>query len=180
MLSFYLSMLDSEEDKQKFEKIYFKYRSLMYSEARKFSTEQYVMDDIVHDTFVDIIQKIKKLRYDNDKEFASLVCTMTRHCGAEYMRKNKKYVFPEEMPEIDKNHKEADREKVAINSITLREVMKAIEEMNPMYAEPLKLKMRGYSSDEIGRLLDISPQNARIRIHRAKKIIIEKLGDING
>ncbi len=175
MLSFYLSMIESEEDKSKFRLIYENYRLLIYHEAHKLTDDKFMVEDIAQETFLKIIKSIKKLRYDNEKEFAGLVGIMTRNCGLNLLRSNNKYYYPEEMPRQEDETESTDREKVVIDHMTLQDVMRIIEKMDPRYSEPLRLKVHGYSSDEIGELLGISPQNARIRIHRAKKIIAEKL-----
>ncbi len=173
MLYIYLSMIESEEDKNKFLTIYKKYRVLIYYEAHKITKDPYMVDDIAQETFMKIIKYLNKLRYENEKEFAGLVVIMTKHCGLDLLRRSGKYVYPDIMPERKGEIRENEREKVVLNYVTLHEVMKVIENMDPRYSVPLRLKVYGYTSEEISGLLDISPENARVRIYRAKKMILE-------
>ena len=50
----YLQMIESEEDKSKFEAIYNKYRYLMFSVANRVLNNQYDAEDAVHQAFISI------------------------------------------------------------------------------------------------------------------------------
>lgn len=180
MLTFYLAMLDSEEDRHKFQKIYDNYSNLIYFVARKLTNDENMVEDIVQETYLKIIKNIETLRYENDKEFASLIGIMTRNCAFTYFKENNNNAIHEE--DLDSGYYQdvVDYERVVVNSITAQEVMEEINRMNPDYSIPLRLNLKGYTSNEIASLLNISPENVRIRIYRAKRIIAKKLGDKNG
>lgn len=180
MLTFYLSMMDSEEDRHKFQIIYDNYTNLIYFVARKLTKDENMVEDIVQETYLKIIRNIEKLRYDNDKEFASLIGIMTRNCAYSYFKENNDNSFQDENFDSGYYQDTIDHEMVIVNSITAQEIMTEIDRMDPGYGLPLRLNLKGYSSSEIGELLDISPENARIRVHRAKKMIAKKLGGKNG
>ena len=72
MLTFYLAMLDSEEDRHKFQKIYDNYSNLIYFVARKLTNDENMVEDIVQETYLKIIKNIETLRYENDKEFKDI------------------------------------------------------------------------------------------------------------
>lgn len=178
MLSFYLSMIESEEDRHKFEIIYEKFHLLIYHTAHQLTNDEYMGEDIAQEAFLKLVENIKTWRYDNDKEFASLIVIVTKHCGYKCLNMyNKEISLDREMENgIDFSAESENYEKVVINSLTVHEVIEEIEKMDPRFSMPLKLSVMGYKSDEIARMLDISPRNVRIRIHRAKKKISEKLG----
>lgn len=60
MLSFYLSMLEADEDKNKFEELYMKYRDDMYNIAFSILHNCEDAEDAVHDTFVSIANNFEK------------------------------------------------------------------------------------------------------------------------
>ena len=62
-----------------------------------------------------------------------------------------------------------------IDKMYINNIMDAIEKMDPMYAIPLQLKTDGYTLAEIASFLDITQQNAKVRIHRARKILKQEL-----
>lgn len=57
----YLKMIDSEEDKSKFERIYCKYRGLLTYVARGIVGDVADAEDAVHQAFVSIIENLDKI-----------------------------------------------------------------------------------------------------------------------
>ena len=57
----YLSLIDDEEDKSKFEIIYREYRQLMYYVADRILGDTKDSEDVVHDAFLKIIEHIEKI-----------------------------------------------------------------------------------------------------------------------
>ena len=57
----YLSMIETPEDKDKFEQIYYKYRDLMYYVANQKLNNHHDAEDAVHQAFVSIIKHISKI-----------------------------------------------------------------------------------------------------------------------
>ena len=78
MLAVYLSMIDDQDDKDKFEEIYNKFNKYMLHEANKLLNNPYDAEDVVHDTFVDIAKNIKLLRTESDNETLSYLLCATR------------------------------------------------------------------------------------------------------
>ncbi len=61
MLSLYLSMLEADEDKNKFEELYMKYRNDMYNIAFSILHNCEDAEDAVHDAFVSIANNFEKI-----------------------------------------------------------------------------------------------------------------------
>ena len=57
----YLSMIETPDDKAKFERIYNRYRNLMYHVAYKVLSNHYDAEDAVHQAFVAIIRHLEKI-----------------------------------------------------------------------------------------------------------------------
>ena len=51
-------MIESPEDKMKFERLYHKYRDLMYNIAYSFLKDEHDAEDAVHQAFVSIIENL--------------------------------------------------------------------------------------------------------------------------
>ncbi|EGT4060805.1 sigma-70 family RNA polymerase sigma factor, partial [Clostridioides difficile] len=54
----YLSIIDSEEEKDKFEKIYEKYKKLMFYIANQILQDEQLSEDAVHNAFLKIIDNL--------------------------------------------------------------------------------------------------------------------------
>lgn len=61
MLSFYLSIIDTDQDKEKFEKLYTQYRRLMQYVAHDILKDDYLAEDAVHTAFIKIIANLNKI-----------------------------------------------------------------------------------------------------------------------
>ena len=62
MLMLYMSMLDTQEEKSKFEEIYIQYRKLMFVCAKSILKDDALAEDAVHNAFIKIIRHLQKRR----------------------------------------------------------------------------------------------------------------------
>ena len=91
----YLSMIDSLEGKQKFEVIYIKYRQLMFYVANKILMDAKDSEDVVHDSFLKVIEIIDKIIDPESHQTRALIVTITENKAIDLYRKHKskKVVF---------------------------------------------------------------------------------------
>ena len=174
MLLVYLSAIEDSQDKSRFRLFYEKYIGLVYYTARQYTANTIEIEDIVHETFLRIISQFSAVRTENEKETISLVCTITKYCAIDYLRKNRKELYLEELLKDEILVHETDEDFV-LDKMYINNIMDAIEKMDPFYAVPLQLKTDGYTIKEISAFLNITEQNAKVRIHRARKILKQKL-----
>lgn len=74
MLTFYISMLETEEQQDKFSYIYQNYVGFMYHVAKEVVKEHYLAEDVVHETFLQLIRIIDKVHIDDE-------LTLRAFCG---------------------------------------------------------------------------------------------------
>ena len=140
MLMIYLSLLETEEQKNKFEMIYHKYAGLMYHEACAVTKDHFLAEDVIHETFLQLIRIIDDVRVDNSKELAQFIKIITHSRAVDYVRK-------------------------------LDHVM----QLSEIYRAPLSLKIKGYKIEEIAKILELNSQTVKVRLHRARKILLASL-----
>ena len=58
----YLQMIESEEDKSKFEALYNQYKQAMYAAAYRVVKNQYDAEDAVHQAFLSLIKNLDKIK----------------------------------------------------------------------------------------------------------------------
>ncbi|MBR6312114.1 MAG: RNA polymerase subunit sigma-24, partial [Oscillospiraceae bacterium] len=61
MLSLYLSMLESEEDRGRFARLYLRYRGMMFRVARELLKSDMDAEDAVHQAFLSILNHFSKV-----------------------------------------------------------------------------------------------------------------------
>ena len=90
----YLQMIEDDEDRTKFERIYYSYEKLMFYTAGKMLTVQEDKEDAVYQAFVKIIEIIKKIKLVDSPETKALIVKITEQRAIDILRKNKKILSP--------------------------------------------------------------------------------------
>lgn len=91
----YLAMIDSPEEKLKFELIYERYKNLMFYTANSVLGDTRDSEDVVHDAFIKIIEIIDDISDPNSPQTRCLIVTITENKAIDLYRKRKvKTVVP--------------------------------------------------------------------------------------
>jgi len=64
ILTYYLLLLDSDEEKDQFSQIYNTYRNLMHFVARRILNDDYLAEDAVHNAFLKVVKHLDKIKED--------------------------------------------------------------------------------------------------------------------
>ena len=160
---FYLSMIETKEDKGKFVLIYEKYRKLMFYIANQILKDPYLAEDAVHQTFIKIIENLDKIEAVDCHKTKSYVVTMVKNCAINYYNRRRSHI---EIPF-------EELENIITDDIDYQEdldyLTKAITKLPVIYKAILTLKyVQEYSNAEIAKMLDISEATVRKRLERAK------------
>lgn len=172
MLLMYISLIEDEKQKSKFEQLYEMYRDIMYYKAYDILKDSYLAEDAVHDAFLRIAKNMKTIKDIDSLKTKSFVLTVTKNRSIDIyrQRKTRNHVVWEELDNIKSNEKEDD--------FILKYL---IMELPDIYRDILALKYyHGYSYKEISKMQDIKPQTVGIRLHRAKQMLQDKLDEVEG
>ncbi|WP_313339558.1 RNA polymerase sigma factor [Sedimentibacter sp.] len=173
---FYLSLIENQEDKDKFEYIYTNYRYTMLYEASQVLKDEHMAEDAVHESFIKIIQIISKISLKNCNKLRRFLVLIVRHKSIDMIRKNDK-VKNIPIDDISDTNVEL-RDDVFDKVMSVQGVkclMEIITELDEIYRIPLELSiLYGYSHREISEILDLSENLVRIRIFRARQQVKKK------
>lgn len=162
----YLQLIDTPEDKTKFEIIYEEYRGLMFYIARNILHNPQDAEDAVHNAFVKIAENMDRISEAICPRTKSFVTIIVENKAIDIYRKRQKIRF-EEYEGNACEYKIDLEQKQAVAECILRLPLR--------YREVILLKYyHGYSLKEIAQILDISVANARKLEQRAKN----KLSDL--
>jgi RNA polymerase sigma-70 factor (ECF subfamily) len=171
LLTIYLSMLDTEQERKKMTDLYedHKYALLIY--AKKIMGNQHMAEDAVHDAFISIIQgKEKYLKLDR-MDFRRSAVIIVRNKCIDILRKQKPFanksieeleIFLEsgEMPIDDQVIFESEYELICKYMNSIDEISKQVLIMK---------YIQNMSYEEIGEVLGMTPKHVDTRIMRAKE-----------
>ena len=116
--------------------------------------------DLVQETFARYLS-----RYGRDSEQPGLLFTIARNAGLDALRRRRTSPLPEREtadPRRDPEHQLIDRQE-------LDRVLAAIRRLDDTDRQLVAFLATGtFSYREIGRLLDLSETNVKVRVHRAR------------
>ena len=166
----YLALVETEEEKRKFERIYTEYRQTMYFTAYRILNNVHTAEDAVHQAFLRVIEHLDKIDETNCHKTRGFLVIITEHIAIDMYRKRK---CERTCSYDDMEFSIADTaEQVASSD----EISLAIAKLPVNYSTVLRLKFsHGYTDAEIAAILSITEENVRQRISRAKKKLAEIL-----
>lgn len=162
----YLQMLETPEEKSKFEQLYLEYKGLMFHVAYEILHNEQDAEDAVHQAFVKIAENIKKIDDPICPKTHSYVVTIVENKAIDQYRKQQKHQTVELIEEIQGTnaHYEGD------NDLT-----KCILKLPARYREMILLRYHhGYSVREIAGMMGISLP-AAIKLDQRAKQKLKKL-----
>ena len=178
MLSAYLALIESGEDKCKFEELYKQYENIMYNYAYRILKNKFLAEDAVHDAFLSVIKNFGKINEMSGNEKLKYLLIIVRNASFLIIKANKRN-FGENIDEAELILPENIEEKIETDSEKDR-IFCMLKKLSPIYSDALVLKLYYEMNDiEIAEALGISAENARVRLYRGrnklKKLIEEDM-----
>ena len=176
MLNFYLSLIESQEDKTLFARIYEEYRQKMFHYAMQFLKDEGNAEDIVQEVFLFIVKtgvgKIRNIEQEGNL-WAYLSAAVRNQSYTFLKNQDGIQIIDSDLSEfIGSVHNDENN-----NGTDYNYLVKTIRGLNPTYADVLYYTfVQEMPSDKIAKLLNINPATVRKRISRGKEILREKLG----
>lgn len=171
MLMLYLSMLETDEDKQNFEQLYIRYAQDMYAVAYNILKNKEDAEDAVHQSFLKIAENFRKISQIPCHEIKPYIVIISRNTAINIYNKNKKRaehsaVLPDETVDYVSSYPQDE----------YYELVSAIKQLPQMYKDILFLYcLQEFSAKETAKMLDITVDTVRQRALRAKRMLKEIL-----
>ena len=174
MLTLYTLLIEEDDDKVKFEKIYTLYRKKMWYAANSVLSDEYLAEDAVHNAFIGIAKNIKKIADAESPKSLSYAVTASKNCAIDLLKKNRN--APEE--NIDELFDVGDKESSSFYQTLETEdlIVNALAAMPAVYRDVLYLlTVEQMSEKEIARLLGRRPGTVHQQVRRGRTILKEEL-----
>lgn len=180
MLAFLLT-IDNEDDRDKITKLYQLYSGTMLYIANSILQDIHLAEDAVSEAFIKIMNNLEKIDDINSYRTRGFIVIIVRNVAFDLLRKRKRV----QLLPLDDYSENMTYTEPAFDNLTTKEacdiLTRCINSLNKNYSDILYLKMElDCSYEEIGNILNISPDNAKIRLHRARKalkILLQKEGN---
>lgn len=169
----------AEGDRAAFEALVRKYQGAIFSFAYHFFRSPDVAEDIAQETFLRAYRFLGS--YDPSRRFLTWLYSISRNLCIDKHRERarKEFVGLDDLPQHYLCSERADGDPLGMLELreNRRALAEAIENLPEKYRTPVILcYLQGLPYQEVGEILGISLNNTKIRIFRAKKMILESLG----
>ncbi len=172
MLTFYLSLIDTQEDKSKFELIYNQYSKLMKHVAIKLLNDDKLAEDAVHDAFIKLINHMDDLEDIDSTKTKNLIIIITKNTAIDLYRKWVK----DKAVNFSGNEEIVDLSGSSLNDYSAGEIASVLDCLPEKYSEILMLTfVHNLKPREIADLIGIKPTAVSKRLERAKKLLADNL-----
>lgn len=174
MIALYLSQVDGENDKDKFERIYLRYKGLMLSRAYEILHDKELSEDAVHNAFVRILNNLDKIgEVESPRAKGFVMIVLENVSKTMYIKRKKENVFELEENIPESSDIEADTEA----KLTAEFIAEKIALLPEAYREILVLKyLNDLNDNDIASALGISPTAARKRLQRSRERLKKLMG----
>ncbi len=185
MLSFFKSLIETEEEKQKMADIYEEYRYYCIYIAKQLLRNHDDAEDATHAAFLEIIARKEKYFAMECSDFRASLVVIVKHKAIDILRQHKKENVDDVDPIDDLTAIVPSADEIVAIQEEYNMLRKALKELSPSYDNILTLKyFEGYNNSEIANILHTKKKNVEIALYRAKTSLRIKLnkmeGDSNG
>jgi len=179
----FLLQIENQDDRLRAERLYEKYKYLLYSEAYKILQDKHLAEDAVQQSFIKIINNLHKIDENNcprTRNFLVIICVnVAKSIYNKSLYLNKQDYAVEDI-DADMADNGNDPLDILVDKDSVKQITGAIEALSLIYRDVLLLKRAyGYSLKEIAELLEIPEETVKKRLARARKMlsrVLEKEG----
>lgn len=170
----YLSLLESEEEKSKFEQIYNNYKQSMFYVAKSILKDDYLAEDAVHNAFINIAKSISNILDVNSTRTKGYVIVIVRNISFNILKKQNSTVVMEEFEENTAD--DLCLEDMVLSKLSFDSIVNQIVGMPVIYKDVLYLSyVEDLKIKEISELINISHETVKKRLQRGRKKLIENI-----
>ena len=172
MLGVYMALLETEEDRERFDKLYRQHREQLFRIALSVMKDICSAEDVVSEVFMIIAKNFSALRKKTDRELFGYIAIITRNRAIDIYRRQKSEA---ETVTFDEAYSQTELMQNAPTGET-DEALKLILRLSEEHRDILILKYYyGFSMHEVADMLKLPYDTVKSRMKRAKKLLKDEL-----
>lgn len=145
-------------------KMYDKYADDIYKYLYSYGRDKELAEDLLADTFVRVIKNIDKFDFNQPRAW---LYTIARNLLRDHWKKKSTVTLNEKIEVVDNS--DSIEEKID-KQLSKERLENAIKKLPSREADVIRLRfVRNFSAKEVGKIVNISPENVRIIQYRALK-----------
>ena len=180
--------IENDEDRGFVENIYLKYSKKLYLVAKKILNNHEDAEDSVNDTIAIVIDNLERFKTDDEDYLIKLLVICCRNAAIAIYRKNKRRAgqtvsltsadADDERSDFDIHDQNDDLDKLVLDAERCELMRKLIDQLDFKYRDIIMLKYYYMMpNDKIAQVMQITESLVRMRMTRAKRILLEKGGE---
>ncbi len=173
----YMSLIESEQDRSKFETIYMDYRGLMFYIARDILGNDSDAEDAVQEAFLKIIKNIDRIDLSECHKTKLYIVIIVRRTAIDIYRRKRKSDnnVPFDENYIDEGCEDVSAGEQIENTLDKLDLVNAMAGLPDRYRDVILLKYyNAFSDAEIAKTLETTESNVRKLLERAKKRLVRE------
>ena len=173
---FFFMIIETEEDKRKFMTLYEEYEHFMLWAAREIVEDTYTAEDITHDVFEKIADKIQCVGEPISARTKRYLYVLTRNKAIDHLRKERRRSYIESVPldDIEVGEEQEIPSLRELNDETI--IMEALHRLPDDYKNLFLLKyVECVDNKEIAKMLNMKEGTVRQRLARGKVLLRKEL-----
>jgi len=172
----FLLIIENESDREKAERLYYKYRKLMYLQAFDILHDSALAEDAVSESFIRVINKLDNIDEDAPARSKNYLVIICRNVAIDIYN-GRKEISAEDIDDYSDTFVSAELpEDIIITRESVSEMMNAIKQLEPKYRDVFILKrIYGYSREDIARVFGLNVETVKKRLVRAKAMLLKSL-----
>ena len=174
----FLTLMDNEEDKEKFVRLYEKYRYFLWYLANERLHDAGLAEDAVQEAFFVLIRHMEKIGDVDSSATRNFLATIVKSKAVDILRKNRETPV-EEIPGENGGEK-SDVLDDYICRESYETLLQAVSQLDEIYRVVFEFRyLHELSEKETADILGVTPKTVNIRIFRARKklqIILAETG----
>lgn len=179
MLAFYLSLIDNEIEKRRFEEAYYTYRKQMFALADSILKNKYDAEDVVHDVFCSVASSHMNIitETENEKDVRNYLLKSVKNTSINLIKKRKiRSDYEEE--KISEIFELSDNDFLnrICSKMECESLVKAMDLLDEKYREVLYYYfVLDLSASETAELLARDTNTVRKQISRGKELLLNSI-----
>ena len=170
----YLQMLDTPEERSKFETLYDTHRRTMLHIAMQILKDHQLAEDAVQEAFIRLARNFSKIGQADCPRTRLFAVIIVRNISLTIREKQKNQMIVEASETTIPT--EYDLEEEVLRRIAYEEVLTAIQELPLIYRDILYLQcVEGYRLAEISNLIGSGRETVKKRAQRGRKMLLDQL-----